>query len=156
MASAKYAKDSFNLMTQLIFPYDVNMHRTLMGGKLMYWMDVCAVISAIKHCNSKVVTISVDSLNFKKPIYEGELVHIESIVTRAFRTSMEVKLSVFRQAVGNSERIKSNDAYFTIAAIDEHMKTIPVPAIIPETEEEKKEYQLAEQRRQYRLSNLEK
>lgn len=153
MENTRTAKETYNLMTQLIFPYDVNMHQTLMGGKLMYLMDVCAVISATKLCHSRVVTISVDSLTFKAPIHLGNMLYIESKVTRSFRTSMEVKLLVFSEDILTQQKTKTNYAYFTIGAVDEHLKPMPVPSIVPETEEEKIEYESAIIRREYRLKN---
>ena len=82
------ASDSFITMNELVLPNDTNTFGDLMGGKLMYWMDIAAYLSASKHCNSAAMTASVDNLSFKTPIKLGNVICIEAIVTRAFNTSM--------------------------------------------------------------------
>src|SRR6056297_555463 len=76
-------------MNEMVMPNDTNPLGNLMGGRLLQWMDVCSAISAQRHSNQSVVTISVDSVEFKRAIKLGEVVAIEGEVTRAFRTSME-------------------------------------------------------------------
>jgi acyl-CoA hydrolase len=87
--------DSHTMMTELVLPNDTNVFGNLMGGRLMYWMDIAAAIAAQRHCNAPVVTASVDNISFENPIKLGNTVHIESIVTRAFNTSMEVHINVW-------------------------------------------------------------
>ena len=82
-------------MTELVLPNDTNVFGNLMGGRLMYWMDIAAALAAGKHCNAPVVTASVDNISFESPIKLGNVVHIEARVTRAFTTSMEIHLSVW-------------------------------------------------------------
>src|SRR3989440_1605305 len=91
----KAPKESFVAMTELVLPNDTNTFGNLMGGRLMYWMDIAAALSATKHCNAPVVTASVDNISFTNPIKLGNVVHIEAKVTRAFNTSMEVHLNVW-------------------------------------------------------------
>src|SRR5688500_999927 len=88
----KTPTDSRTLMTEIVLPNDTNVFGSLMGGRLMYWMDIAAAISAQRHCNSPVVTASVDNISFENPIKLGNTVHIEARVTRAFHTSMEVHM----------------------------------------------------------------
>ena len=88
--SEKKAADSLVIMTELVLPNDTNVFGNLMGGRLMYWMDIAAALSAGKHCNAPVVTASVDNISFEAPIKLGNAVHIEAKITRAFNSSMEV------------------------------------------------------------------
>src|SRR5918995_3216344 len=89
------AIDSLTIMTELVLPNDTNVYGNLMGGRLMYWMDIAAALSAQKHCNAPVVTASVDNISFENPIKLGNVVHIEAKVSRAFNTSMEVHIKVW-------------------------------------------------------------
>jgi len=148
---ARKAKDSFTTMNELVLPNDTNTFGDLMGGKLMYWMDIAAYLSASKHCNSACMTASVDNLSFKSPIKLGNVICIEAIVTRAFTTSMEVHLKVWNQNMISQSRELSNEAFFTFVALNDHKKPKEVPAIIAETEEEKKYFDSALRRRQLRL-----
>lgn len=147
----KKASDSLTIMTELVLPNDTNVFNNLMGGRLMYWMDIAAALSAHKHCNAPVVTASVDNISFENPIRLGNVVHIEAKITRTFNTSMEVHLRVWGEDLTQQYRYKSNEAYYTFVALDPNRKPRPVPPIIPETDEEKKLFDGALRRRQLRL-----
>ena len=138
-------------MTELVLPNDTNVFGNLMGGRLMYWMDIAAALAAGKHCNAPVVTASVDNISFESPIKLGNVVHIEARVTRAFNTSMEIYLSVWGEDLTHQYRYKSNEAYYTFVALDPNRKPRPVPVLEAETEQEKKLYDGALRRRQLRL-----
>lgn len=148
---AKNPKNSFTIMNELVLPNDTNTLNNLMGGRLLHWMDIAAAISAQKHCNNIVVTASVDNVSFQHPIKLGDVITIEAQVTRAFNTSVEVRLSVWAENIPSGSRVKSNEAYYTFVAIDQNSKTIPVPAIEPETEDEQTLFDGALRRRQLRL-----
>ena len=151
----KFPTDSFVVMTELVLPNDTNTHGNLMGGRLMYWMDIAAALSAIKHCASQVVTASVDNISFESPIKLGNVVHIEAKVTRAFSTSMEVHLIVSGEDPLHQQKYKSNEAYFTFVAVDEHQQPVEVPKIIPETPIQKRRYEEANERRETRKAEAE-
>lgn len=148
---AKKPSDSFTIMNELVLPNDTNTFGNLMGGRLMYWMDIAAGMAAGKHCNAPSMTASVDNLSFKTPIKLGNIVHIQAKVTRAFNTSMEIHLKVWGEDSLHQYRYESNEAYFTFVALDPNGKPRPVPALIPETEDDQKLYDGALRRRQLRL-----
>jgi acyl-CoA hydrolase len=145
------AAGSVIIMTELVLPNDTNVFGNLMGGRLMYWMDIAAALSAQKHCNAPVVTASVDNISFENPIRLGNVVHIEAKVSRAFTTSMEVHMKVWGEDLKRQHKYKSNEAYYTFVALDPDNKPHPVPQLIAETEEEKKLFEGALRRRQLRL-----
>ncbi|GAA4794771.1 acyl-CoA thioesterase [Olivibacter ginsenosidimutans] len=147
----KFARESFTIMNELVLPNDTNTLNNLMGGRLLHWMDIAAAISAQKHCNRIVVTASVDNVSFKHPVKLGDVISIEAQVTRAFNTSVEVRLQVYAQNIPSGTRVKSNEAFYTFVAIDQNSRTIAVPDLIPETDEEKELYEGALRRRQLRL-----
>ena len=147
----KTPTDSHTLMTEIVLPNDTNVFGDLMGGRLMYWMDIAAAISAQRHCNSPVVTASVDNISFENPIKLGNTVHIEARVTRAFNTSMEIHLKVWGEDHTQQFRYKSNEAYYTFVALDPHRKPKLVPQLKPETEDDHKLFDSALRRRQIRL-----
>ncbi|MBC7829101.1 MAG: acyl-CoA thioesterase [Chitinophagaceae bacterium] len=147
----KTAQGSFVEMTELVLPNDTNTFGNLMGGRLMYWMDIAAALAAMKHCSAPVVTASVDNISFENPIKLGNVVHIQAKVSRAFNSSMEVHLNVWGEDAIHQYKYKSNEAYFTFVALDPNGKSRSVPPISPETEEEKKLFESALRRRQIRL-----
>jgi len=149
--AGKKPSESLIIMTELVLPNDTNVFGNLMGGRLMYWMDIGAALSATKHSGSPVVTASVDNISFTNPIRLGNVVHIEAKVTRSFYTSMEVHLTVFGEDIIRRHRYKSNEAYYTFVALDPHGKPTAVPTAEAETEDEKKLFDSALRRRQLRL-----
>jgi acyl-CoA hydrolase len=147
----KSPKESYTIMNELVLPNDTNTLNNLMGGRLLHWMDIAAAISAQKHSNRIVVTASVDNVSFKNAIKLGDVISIEAKVSRSFNTSIEVRLDVWAQNIPSGTRVKSNEAYYTFVALDQNGRTIPVPEVIPETEEEISLYDGALRRRQLRL-----
>jgi len=147
----KKPADSFIVMTELVLPNDTNTFGNLMGGRLMYWMDIAAALAAMKHCGSPVVTASVDNISFESPIKLGNVVHIEAKVSRAFNTSMEVHMKVWGEDAIQQYRYKSNEAYYTFVALDPNGKPRKVNGLVPETEEEQRLFDGALRRRQIRL-----
>jgi acyl-CoA hydrolase len=143
--------DSMTMMTEIVLPNDTNVFGNLMGGRLMYWMDIAAAIAAQRHCNAPVVTASVDNISFENPIKLGNTVHIEAKVSRAFHTSMEVHLKVWGEDFTQQYKYKSNEAYHTFVALDPNRKPRIVPELVPESEEEKNLFEGALRRRQVRL-----
>ncbi len=137
---------------ELVLPNDTNPLGNMMGGRLLHLMDICSAISAQRHCNRSVVTVSVDSVEFRHPIKLGEVVVIEGEVTRAFKSSMEVALQVWAENLRAGTRKLCTTSYYTFVAVDSDGKPIPVPPVIPETEFEKRRYEEAEKRRADRLS----
>src|SRR6478609_6585586 len=151
LMEGKKVSESSTVMNELVLPNDTNVFGNLMGGRLMYWMDIAAGITAVKHCNAPCMTASVDNLSFKNPIKLGNVVRIEANITRAFTTSMEIHLKVWGEDNLHQYRYESNEAYFTFVALDPNNKPRPVPAVIPETEEERLLFEGALRRRQVRL-----
>jgi len=137
--------------TELVLPNDTNTLGNLMGGKLLHWMDIITAISAQRLSGRVMVTASVDFVDFQNPIRLGEIVILEARVTRAFTTSMEVRVDVWGENLQTEKKRKCNSAYFTFVAVDQSGKPIPVNKVIPQTEEEKELYEGALRRRELRL-----
>lgn len=138
-------------MTEFALPNDANTHGDVLGGKVMHLMDLTAAMAAYRHCRKPVLTISVDSLRFLYPVRIGSLMIFEGVVTRAFNTSMEIFVEVHTENVLTGERRKTCSGFLTFVAIDENRKPSPVPALVPETDIEKKRFAEAATRRKIRL-----
>jgi len=149
--AVKKASESLVIMTELVLPNDTNTFGNLMGGRLMYWMDIAAALAAIKHCNAPVVTASVDNISFTNPIKLSNAVHIEAKVSRAFTSSMEVHLNIWGENPLLQQKYKSNEAFFTFVALNPSGKPTAVAEMIPETEDEIRLFDGALRRRQIRL-----
>lgn len=148
---AKTPNESLTVMNELVLPNDTNMLNNLMGGRLLHLMDIAAAICGQRHSNHVVVTASVDNVSFEQPIRMGDLVIIQAKVSRAFTTSLEIRLDVWAEHIPSGKKVKSNSAYYTFVAVDPAGKPTPVPPVLPETEEEQTLYEGALRRRQLRL-----
>ncbi len=138
--------------SELIMPNDTNPLGNLMGGNLMRFMDVIGGICAARHCESHVVTASVDHVTFGAPIHLGDVITLKACVTHAFNTSVEVYVEVTASKMGSQEPKKTNHAYLTFVAIDKNtMRPKLIPKVKPETKEEKLRYESAPRRREIRL-----
>ncbi|WP_042160753.1 acyl-CoA thioesterase [Paenibacillus gorillae] len=151
----RYARESRCYKTSRVFPTDVNNHNTLFGGKLMQFIDDIASIAATKHCRRTVVTASTDSVDFLQPIRPTDYVSLESYVTWNGRTSVEVFVKVIKEDLLSGERVVAATSFLTFVALDENNKPIPVPRVIPESEEELKLFETAPQRSEMRRQRRE-
>jgi acyl-CoA hydrolase len=156
MADKKKVSESKMIMTELVLPNHTNQLGKLLGGQLMHWIDICAALSASKHSQHVCVTASVDRIDFHHPINLGDAVSIYASVNRAFNTSMEVGVKVFAESFRKGTRIHTNSAYLTFVSVDDSGKPVKAIEIIPETEDEKRRFEEALNRRESRLQSREK
>ena len=147
----RHPRHSYTINTEYVLPNDTNHIGNLFGGKLMQWMDITTSVAAHRHCKRVVVTASVNNVSFQFPVNQGSIVTLEAKVSRAFNTSMEVFVDVFVEDLVTGERVKCNEAIFTFVAVDQNGSPLPVPELIPETNEEKERYDGALRRRQLSL-----
>lgn len=152
----KKVTDSIITMTELVLPNHTNQLGNLLGGQLMHWIDICAALAAAKHSQRVCVTASVDRIDFHHPIRLGNVVILTAAVNRAFRTSMEVGVKVFAESFTEGTKIHTNSAYLTFVNIGENGKPVETFEIVPESDDEKRRYEEALQRRQTRLNALSK
>lgn len=139
-------------LSQLVLPNDTNMINNLMGGALLNKMDIVAGIAAQNHSNLLAVTASVDNVSFKRSIPLGSIVTVVAKVTRAFNTSMEVKLTVTAKNIPRKIcEFVANEAFYTFVAVNDDGVPSPVPPILPETQEESELFTGALKRRELRL-----
>ncbi len=122
----------------------------------MAWIDMVAAMAAQRHCGREVVTAGIDSLAFKEPIRIGDHVALKASVNYVSRSSMEVGVRVIREEPYSGRKAIATTAHLTFVALDENKKPTPVPAILAETEQEKRRYENAKLRVQARKELLKK
>lgn len=138
-------------MTELVLPNDTNLLGNLLGGRLMHWIDIAAAMAATRHSRRVVATVSVDSLDFRHPARQGELVSLNAKLTWVGKTSMEVLVKAYAENMLTGNVILTNTARLTFVALDDNGKPVEVPRLLLTTEDEKKEFTEAEKRRCERL-----
>jgi acyl-CoA hydrolase len=148
---AKPVSASISEIVEIVLPNDANLLGNMLGGRVMHLIDIAGALAATRHSNCPVVTASVDYLDFRFPIRIGEWIVLKSSVNRVFRTSMEVGVKVFAENTLTGERRHTSTAYVTYVALDMDKNPCGVPPLIVETEEERRRWREAGERRQHRL-----
>jgi len=155
-AGAKRVSVSRSELVEIVLPNDANVLGNMLGGRVMHLIDIAGALTASRHCNSYVVTASVDYLDFRFPIRVGEFIILKASVNRVFRTSMEVGVKVFSENVLTGERRHTSSAYATYVALGADRAPHPAPALILETEDDRRRFREAGERRRLRLSTRHK
>ncbi len=151
ITASRPVSDSYAVSTHVVLPNDTNTLGNLFGGRLLQWLDINCAISAHRHSKRVVVTVAVNHVGFDRPIKLGDFVTIQSHVSRAFGTSMEIWADVFVEDQQTGEKVPCNSAIYTFVAVDNAGRPMKVPEAVPTTDEERKRYDGALRRRQLRL-----
>ncbi len=147
----KPVRESASEYSELALPTDANGLGNVLGGKVMHLVDLAAAMAGMRHARRPVVTASVDHMNFLHPIRIGQLIVLHSQVNRVFHTSMEIGVKVMVEDLMTGRKMHTCSAYLTFVALDEKGKPTTIPLVIPETDDEKRRYREAGERREYRL-----
>jgi acyl-CoA hydrolase len=154
--SPRPVRDSQSEMAEIVLPNDANPLGALLGGRLMHWIDLAGAMAAHRHSRNYVVTASVDHIDFLVPVRVGDLVIFRSSVNRVFHTSMEVGVKVYVENYIADTAQHVSSAYLTFVAVDATGKHLKVPAVVPETDEQRRRYDDAGRRREIRREHLER
>ncbi len=138
-------------MSVLMTPDMANFSGNVHGGTILKLLDQVAYACASRYSGSYVVTVSVDKVNFKEPIYVGELVTFLASVNHVGRTSMEIGIRVESQNIQKRTIRHTNTCYFTMVAVDEQRKPKQIPALNLDTDWKRCRFEAAEHRKQMRL-----
>ena len=147
----RFPSDSITVLTDLVLPGETNPLNNLFGGELLARMDRAASITARRHSRRVSVRALVNHVAFNRAIPLGSVVTVEAKVSRTFKTSMEIFIDVWIEDRESGIKNKANEAIYTFVAVDETGRPVEVPAIVPQTEEEKKRFEAALRRKQLSL-----
>ena len=150
-APPKRASESATEMVQVVLPNDANPLGFILGGTVMHLIDIAGAIASFRHTRSRVVTVSVDDLQFLHSIKVGDLIILNARVTCAFTTSLEVQVHVYSEETLTGARRLTSRAFLTFVAVAEDGSRLPVPPLLVETEEERRTQAEAHERRAARL-----
>ena len=154
LLKGKPVSASASEMAEVVLPAQTNALGKLLGGHVMHMVDIVAAMAASRHCNSYVVTASVDHIDFRNAVNLGEIVMLRSQVNRVFNTSLEIGVEVFSENLLTGERKHTTSAYVTFVAIDEVTKQPKtVRPLLVRTAEEKRRWREAAERRKFRLKH---
>jgi len=139
-------------MTEIVLPNDTNVLGNLLGGRLMHFMDMAGAMAAYRHARTYMVTAAMDHIDFIRPVHLGNLLTLKSSVNRAFKTSMEVGVKAWAEDPRTGEQLHVASAYLVFVAVDQNVRPVRIPALIPETPNEERRFADALLRREHRES----
>ena len=150
----RVSESAIHDQTAIVFPNDLNSVGTLFGGRVLEQADIVAAVVTKRHCGRVCVTLGVDSVRFLAPARHGEILVFQAAINRVWRTSMEVGVKVWSEDFKTPDRKRTHifSAYFTFVAVDEQLHPVEIPQVIPESEEEKRRFAQADERRRRRLA----
>ncbi len=144
--------DSYTEMVQVVLPNDANPLGFILGGTVMHLIDIAGAIACHRHTRSLLVTAAVDDLQFLHPIKVGDMIILQSRVTAAWKTSLEVEVEVYSEETLTGVRRMTSRAYLTFVAIDRNSVKVPIPPLELTTDAERAKAVGAEERRRARLA----
>ena len=144
MTVGKTPEETSVVMTQLVLPGMTNLLGNLLGGQMMHWMDVAGALCCMRHCNMNVATIAVEALEFRHPVRQGEMVCLKAKLIWAGKTSMKVKITATAENLATGATIVTNVAKYTFVALDKEGRKAAVPPLLPQTDEEKVDFDFEE------------
>lgn len=149
----KPASDSGSETTHLVLPHHTNAQGTIFGGTIMSWIDATAACVAYRHCRSYTVTASMDHLDFYHPVKLGDMVTLKGLVNYTGKTSMEIGVKVWSENPLTGEKTHTSTAYLTFVAVDATGKPKRVPPLLLASDEDKRRWNEASERRSRRLKH---
>jgi acyl-CoA hydrolase len=152
MTNGKTPGETSVTMMELVLPGMTNLLGNLLGGQMMHWMDVAGALCCMRHCNMQVATIAAEALEFRHPVRQGEMVCLNAKLIWTGKTSMRVKITATAENLATGARIVTNVAKFTFVALDKEGCKAAVPPLIPQTDEEKADYDCEEAAYRSRMS----
>lgn len=138
-------------MSKLMTPDMANFSGNVHGGDILKLLDQVAYTCASRYCGHYVVTVSVDKVLFKYPIKVGTLVTFLASVNYTGNTSMEIGIKVIAEDIRQRTVLHTNTCYFTMVAVDDNAKPVPVPTLVPITADEKRRFEEGKKRKELRM-----
>ena len=135
-------------------PMDANSAGNVFGGEILRLIDEVASVVALTHARTNVVTASVDRMDFYSPVYIGDLLRLSASINFVHRTSMEVGVRVEAENPLTGEVRHTGTCFLTYVGLDKNRKPAILPELRLETEEDKRRWTEAEERRRARLREI--
>jgi uncharacterized protein (TIGR00369 family) len=138
-------------LSQLMHPEHANLLGNVHGGWVMKLVDEAGALACMRHAQRKVVTVTIDSMDFRQPIRIGDVVILNAEVSYTGRTSMEATVEVHAENPITGEQTHTNTAFLVYVALDDSGRPTPVAQLQAETQEERQKMEEAKVRQQRRL-----
>jgi len=130
---------------------DANVAGNVFGGTILRLIDEVGSVVALKHARANVVTASVDRMDFYSPVYIGDMLRLNASINYVHRTSMEVGVRVEAENPITGEVRHTGTCFLTYVGLDKNRKPTMIPGLKLETDEDRRRWAEAQERRRARL-----
>jgi acyl-CoA hydrolase len=148
---SKTARESVTTMVRIMMPMDGNSAGNVFGGTILRLIDEVGSVVALKHARTNVVTASVDRMDFYSPVYIGDMLRLNASINYVHRTSMEVGVRVEAENPITGEVRHTGTCFLTYVGLDANRRPVVIPGLKLETDEDKRRWTEAQERRSARL-----
>ncbi len=139
-----------------MFPTDANPAGNVFGGEILKHIDMVAGIVAQRHSQSNAVTVSMDNVNFLKPIFVGNVLKLNARINYVHNSSMEIEVKAEAEDIVTGIRTITGNAFVTFVALDKNRKPLHVPRLALKTDEDRTKFEEGKTRMEKRLKNRQK
>lgn len=136
-----------------MFPSDANPAGNVFGGEILKHIDMVAGIVAQRHTQSNAVTVSMDSVNFLKPVYVGNVLKFDARINYVHKSSIEIEVSVEAENIESGEETIAARAFVTFVALGKDGRPTSVPKLLLKTDNDRKKFEEGKQRMEQRIKN---
>lgn len=154
--SEKSPEESHAEVIIRMFPSDANPAGNVFGGEILKHIDMVAGIVAQRHSQSNAVTVSMDSVNFIKPVYVGNVLKLNARINYIHNSSMEIEVKAEAEDIVTGIRTITGTAFVTFVALDNNGKPTPVPKLLLKTDDDRTKFEEGKLRMEERLKNRKK
>lgn len=144
---SKTVEESRTVMARSMQPPDGNVWGNVHGGAILRLVDETGGAVAVRHSRCRCVTVAMDSMTFKQPVYIGDLLTVTAYLTYVGRTSMEVEAQIEAEDLRTGVKRHVGTSYLVYVAIDDMNHPTPAPPLMLTSDEERARWQAAEERR---------
>lgn len=135
-----------------MFPTNANPAGNVFGGEILRNIDMVAGLVAQRHCQTNAVTVSMDRVNFLKPVYVGNALILNARLNYVHKSSMEIEIKVEAEDLTEGTRTLTGTAFVTFVALGNDGKPIPVPKLTLKTDEDRKKFEEGKIRMEQRIA----
>lgn len=123
-----------------MFPSEANPAGNVFGGEILKHIDMVAGIVAQRHCETNAVTVCMDSVNFLKPVYVGNVLKLQARINYVHNSSMEIEVKVEAEDLQTGVKTITGNAFVTFVALDKSGKPTSVPQLLLKTDMDKNKF----------------
>jgi len=140
-------------LSQIMDQHHTNLMGTVHGGRILNLIDSVAGVVAARHSDGPAVTAAIDETAFLQAVRVGDVVHVRARITWAGRSSMEVAVTVTADRWDKSVPATTvATAHLVMVAVDDHGNPRPIPALLPQDADDRRQFEQAQIRREHRLA----